>query len=206
MQQSCNQLHKNVSNLPVINHDQVNDKIKKDGIYFIVDRNENSHSHNRIVRIGTHTGEGNLYQRIYEHIYKENKDRSIFRKHIGRCILAKNKDAYLEKWELDLTSRKNKDKYSHLINIDFQKKIELQISDYIKSNLTLHIIEVQNKQDRLLLEKALLSTIANCSECQPSPRWLGNFHPNVKIQNSGLWNIQGLNHAPLSITDIGRLF
>ena len=39
----------------------------------------------------------------------ENKDRSIFRKNIGRAILNKNQDPFLGQWELDLTTRKAKD-------------------------------------------------------------------------------------------------
>ena len=52
----------------------------------------------RIVRIGTHRGDNNLYNRLKEHFINENKDRSIFRKNIGRALLNKNQDSYLEIW------------------------------------------------------------------------------------------------------------
>jgi len=48
---------------------------------------------------------------LYQHYHvNENKDRSIFRKNIGRALLDKNKDPYLKIWELDLTYRRNKEK------------------------------------------------------------------------------------------------
>ncbi|MSP93707.1 MAG: hypothetical protein EXR00_00415 [Alphaproteobacteria bacterium] len=34
-----------------------------------------------------------------------NKDRSIFRKHVGRCLLAKSGDPLLAQWEIDLTTK-----------------------------------------------------------------------------------------------------
>jgi len=44
-----------------------------------------------------------LCSRLKQHFAKENKDRSVFRKNIGRCILNKANDDYLTKWEWDLT-------------------------------------------------------------------------------------------------------
>ena len=45
----------------------------------------------RIVRIGTHTGENQLRSRLMQHFVKENKNRSIFRKNIGRCFFEHRK-------------------------------------------------------------------------------------------------------------------
>jgi hypothetical protein len=58
----------------------------------------------RIVRIGTHTGANQLCSRLKQHFLNEMKDRSIFRKNIGRCLLKQANDPFLEFWELDLTS------------------------------------------------------------------------------------------------------
>jgi hypothetical protein len=69
----------------------------------------------RVVRIGTHK-DGNFRSRIIEHyLLDESKmnfdsskaaprERSIFRKHIGRALLNKRQDDYLKVWEIDFTS------------------------------------------------------------------------------------------------------
>ena len=57
----------------------------------------------RIVRVGTDTGQNNLKSRMSQHFTNENKDRSIFRKNIGRAILNKNNSSLLNYWNLDLT-------------------------------------------------------------------------------------------------------
>ncbi|MFZ3085263.1 MAG: hypothetical protein WA097_01295 [Candidatus Hydromicrobium sp.] len=78
----------------------------------------------RIVRMGSHTGQDQLCSRLNQHFINENKDRSIFRKNIGKCLLNMRDDPYLEIWELDLTTRDSKNKFNHLIKYDYQKSIE----------------------------------------------------------------------------------
>lgn len=78
------------------------------GVYFIFEKGETFMNYDRIVRIGSHRGGGNLIKRINEHFTNENKDRSIFRKHVGRSILNKREDAYLPVWEIDFTPRARK--------------------------------------------------------------------------------------------------
>jgi len=82
------------------------DKIPQNGIYFLFEKGEIAHGYRRIVRVGTHTGENQLRNRLSQHFFNENKDRSIFRKNVGRAILSKNCDPYLSVWELDFTTRK----------------------------------------------------------------------------------------------------
>ena len=69
------------------------------------ERGEECHAGNRIVRVGTHTGDGQLRSRMLQHFVNENKDRSIFRKNIGRALLNRDGDPYLSEWEHDRTSR-----------------------------------------------------------------------------------------------------
>ena len=70
----------------------------------------------RIVRIGTHTGENQLRSRLMQHFVKENKNRSIFRKNIGRCFLNIENQDYLDSWELDITPKEGReDKLKGLI-------------------------------------------------------------------------------------------
>jgi hypothetical protein len=84
---------------------------------------ELAHGTNRIVRIGTHTGNDQLRSRLKQHFLIENKDRSIFRKNIGRALLNKDHDPFLGQWELDLTSRQAKLQHIH-VDINRQKQIE----------------------------------------------------------------------------------
>jgi hypothetical protein len=91
-----------------------NEAIPLNGIYIMFEKDEVGHDGDRIVRIGTHTGDRQLKNRIYQHFENENKNRSMFRKNIGRCILNKERSPYLSTWELDTTSKKNKELFSHL--------------------------------------------------------------------------------------------
>lgn len=84
----------------------------KNGVYILFEKNEFGHNGDRIVRIGSHTGNDNLVKRLEEHFLKENKDRSIFRKNIGRALLNKNSDSYLDIWDIDLTSKKSTNRIS----------------------------------------------------------------------------------------------
>jgi hypothetical protein len=64
-------------------------EIPQNGIYIIFENGEKFGDLDRIVRVGTHTGDGQLRSRLNQHFVKENKNRSIFRKNIGRCMLNK---------------------------------------------------------------------------------------------------------------------
>ena len=86
--------------------------IPRNGIYVLFEKGEDGHGSDRIVRVGSHTGEGQLCSRLQQHFINEDKDRSIFRKNIGRAILNRGNDPFLEQWEWDLTPRKNREKHS----------------------------------------------------------------------------------------------
>jgi hypothetical protein len=163
------------------------DDMPLNGIYILFEKGELAHGANRIVRIGTHTGNNQLRSRLKQHYIKENKDRSIFRKNIGRALLNRNHDSFMKYWNLDLTTRKAKEKYSHLVDFDYQQKIEQQVTEYIQSNLFFVVFPVDDKEKRLELESKIISTVSNCSVCKPSSGWLGLYSPKSKIRESGLW-------------------
>src|SRR5690625_5383288 len=62
----------------------------------------------RVVRVGTHTGENKLPARMVQHYQIETKDRSIFRKNIGRIYLNQVNDPYIDIWNVSNTERKNR--------------------------------------------------------------------------------------------------
>jgi len=172
--------------------------IPKNGIYILFEKNEVSHGVDRIVRVGTHTGQNQLLSRIKQHFLNKNKDRSIFRKNIGRAILNKEKDNFINSWDIDLTSIKNKILFKDQIDLEYQKKIEDRVSQYMKTNFSFCCFEVENKKDRLIFESRLISTISRCNECLGNEGWLGNDSPKEKIRKSGLWLVNELYKEPLS--------
>lgn len=182
--------------------------VPANGIYVLFQIAELGHEQDRIVRIGTHTGSDQLYSRLKQHFLIENKDRSIFRKNIGRALLNKRNDPFLKHWEIDLTTRKAKDQYSSIIDFDYQKQIESKVSRYIKDNFSFVAFEVENKTERLGIESKLISTISLCDECCPSDSWLGNYSPKGKIVESGLWLVNELYKTPfdgLGVKHLSRL-
>ncbi len=183
-------------------------KIPNNGIYILFQRSEIGHGNDRIVRVGTHTGINQLCPRLKQHFLSENKDRSIFRKNIGRALLNKKRDSFLSQWEIDLTTRKAKDQYLHLIDYDYQKKIEHEVSQYIKDNFSFVVFEVKEKTMRLQLESKIISTVSLCNECKPSISWLGNYSTKEKIVESGLWLVNELYKTPFrseSVTKLSQL-
>jgi len=198
----CDELHKWANSLKKTTFPFIEQKIPLNGLYILFQKNEFGHNQDRIVRIGTHTGKNQLRSRLKQHFIKENKDRSIFRKNIGRCILNKNNDRFLKKWELDLTPRRNKEKYSKSIDFKKQKQIERKVSKYIQDNFSFAVIKIDDKKKRLELESKIVSTISLCNECCSSKTWLGLFSPKEKIQESGLWLVNELYKEPLSDKDM----
>ena len=50
---------------------------------------------------------------------------------------------------------------------------------------------MNSKDKRLFWESKIIATIGQ-AKLKPSSNWLGNFSPKVKIRESGLWQVQGL--------------
>lgn len=201
MASDCEKLHKLTNALQVFEFSFEDGNIPLNGIYILFEKGESAHGAMRIVRVGTHTGQNQMRSRLKQHFITENKDRSIFRKNIGRCILNKAKDPFLEKWELDLTSKKSKDKYSSLIDIEKQKKVEKRVTKYLQDNFSFVVLAIENKEDRLKLESRIISTVSLCNECKPSKNWLGLYSPKKKIRESGLWLVNELYKKPLTKDD-----
>ena len=85
-------------------------------------------STDRVVRVGTHTGANQLPSRLAQHFLKPNKDRSIFRKNIGRALLNRAHDPFLEQWEIDLTPSGAKQRYWDVIDFARLKVVEADVS------------------------------------------------------------------------------
>ncbi len=100
MSRICQQLHQLINLQPIFRFPFDTNNIPRNGIYILFEVGEIGHGTNRIVRIGTHTGVDQLRSRLKQHFIQENKDRSIFRKNIGRAILNQNHDPFLKLWDI----------------------------------------------------------------------------------------------------------
>lgn len=192
MLDSCEALHQSLNTLPRYHFPFDKKSLPSNGIYFLFEAGEMAHEGQRIVRIGTHRGQNQLANRLIEHFVNENKNRSIFRKNIGRCFLNEAQDDYLSVWNLDSTSKENREKYGHLINKPYQEKLESRISQHIQQNFSFVVLEVEDLKERLRLEKEFIQMVSSCPHCHASTHWLGHHSPQAKIRTSGLWQTQHL--------------
>lgn len=205
MQNVCDKFHRWANTLRVFKFPFADRGIPPNGLYILFEKGEHAHGVNRIVRVGTHTGHDQLKSRLKQHFLAQNKDRSIFRKNIGRCILNKTHDPFLQKWELDLTSKLSRDTNLASIDSEKQKVIEKEVSKYIQNNFSFIALKIGDKEDRLEIESKIISTVSLCEECKPSKNWLGIYSPKTKIRKCGLWLVNELYKQPLSEKDFKRL-
>lgn len=188
------ELHRLFNGLTRYNYNEISNIPFDNGIYIVFENGEEYMGLERIVRIGTHTSQNRLRKRLRDHFINENKDGSIFRKNVGKALLNQRNDSYLPVWTLDTSKEEN----AVHTDREIQKSIEAEVSSYLKSNMQFAVIEVENKEERLRLEAAIISTLNHATTFGPGESWLGNYSPEHKIRNSGLWLTQGLDAQPLS--------
>jgi len=201
----CEDLHKSVRSLRRFHFPPDFQVLPNNGIYILFERGEFGHDGNRIVRVGTHTGQNQLRSRLKQHFLVPNKDRSIFRKNIGRALLRREQDPFATDWELDLTSRAAKAAQGIRIDRDKQRRVEERVSEYIQNKFSFCVIRVEDKDSRLRWESGMISTVSLCDGCSPSANWLGHWSPKEKIRKSGLWLVNELYKTPISADDLQRL-
>ncbi len=144
------------------------------GIYVMYDSVEK-----RIVRIGK--AEKSLLKRLKEHFVKEDKDHSILRKHVGRCLLS---------GQNQLASWNTKGLHNPVV--------EKQVTQYLMERMVIYVIPLADKKQIKDLEKSLIIGISTYNmlrkqitgSCVQSNNWLGNRSNNNRVKESGLWNHQ----------------
>ncbi len=201
----CNDLHLLFSKMPEYRFPFEPQSIPSNGIYVLFEEGEFAHGANRIVRVGTHTGNNQLRSRLQQHFVAEKKDRSIFRKHIGRALLNRDQDPFIRQWQIDLTTRAAKDQYAHTINFDKLHEVEQQVTAYVRSAFRFAVFRVDDKDKRLELESKIISTVSLCEGCASSNDWLGKHSPVGKIQKSGLWLVNELYKTQLEQDELEGL-
>jgi hypothetical protein len=205
MTEACQYLHDSLSRLPRLRREDLQ-KVPPNGVYVLFETGETGHGGERIVRIGTHRGQSNLAPRIREHLYTPNKDRSIFRKHVGRCLLARAEDEFLAQWEIDLTTKESRALNAHKVDKVRLKEVEADVTRYMTETFSFAVLSFDYQAERLHIEERLLSTIFHCRDCGPSDTWLGKFHPkSAVIRGCGLWNVQSLTGPVLALGEARQI-
>lgn len=219
MSEECKWLHEKLELLPLIKYPFGLKSLPVSGIYFFYEDGEIwGHGGNklRIVRIGTHKKD-NFRSRIAEHfLFNESKmnfnrdnpkpsDRSIFRKNIGRTLLNRYEDPYLKVWEIDFMTKKNRNEFGHLRDIEKEKYIERKITEILRKNFSFRFIIIEDESERMGitgLESRLIGTVSKCEKCKPSISWLGKYSSKPQIRNSGLWLTQHINADEINKRDM----
>lgn len=211
-------MHQQLEKLPLKGFPFDLNYLPYNGVYFFYEQGEtwgHGGDRARIVRIGTHR-DGNFRNRISEHYLLDEskidfdsrkpapKDRSIFRKNIGRALLSRDKDKYLGIWEIDFLDKMNREKFAHLRDIRKEKTVEQQVTHVLRTNFRFRFIAMDEQAARMGsegLESKLIGTVAGCEQCTPSSSWLGNSSPKHQIRGSGLWLVQHLRAGEMDQED-----
>ena len=104
-------------------------------------------------------------------------------------------------WEKNLTERKARDGNWHLRDISKELTIEREVTQILRQEFSFRFIVIADEVQRMGsqgLERALIGTLASCTQCSPSDGWLGGYSPKARIRQTGLWLIHYVNAAPLS--------
>jgi hypothetical protein len=201
MSEICCKLHRLFSKLRRFHFPFNAEDIPDNGVYILFEKGESAHGTDRIVRVGTHRGNDNLSSRLDEHFINTNKDRSIFRKNIGRAILNQNNDGFLADWNKKLTKAEIENRYPEGNYTPRVQEIERMVTTRIQENFYFAVFKIAEQAKRLELESKIISTVSLCDGCPPSENWFGLLSPKNKIKESGLWLIQGLYKKQLSEDD-----
>ena len=198
-------VHQILNKMYRLTWDEIDKLPFSNGIYIIFEKCESYYDIDRIVRIGTHKADGRLKARLKDHYIRKNKDGSIFRKNIGLALLNKEQDEYLKVWQLNTSKPSIKEEYKEQINLEYKKRIEEKVSNYLRENTSFTCLKVDSKEERLRIEEGIIALLNKTIDFKASDNWLGNHHPDHEIRESGLWNKQGLSGQTLTLEEIKNL-
>ena len=75
----------------------------------------------------------------------------------------------------------------------------------LRERFTFACFPVPTKEERLELEAGLIGLLARHPVGSPSPEWLGHWAADTRIGETGLWNTQHIDAAPLSKEQLDRV-
>ena len=199
-----NYIHEYFNQQPRVTFPYDNKALKEitdsNGLYVLFEKGETYNGLDRIVRIGSHDGNNRLIKRLNNHFKSTNHRLSVFRKHIGRCFLNINHDVYLDNWNRPFKSKVEKELHKAHVDLDYEKKYEFLVSTHICNKFSFTLIpKIFEKEKRDIIEEGLISILSQSSKKCSSEKWLGNNHPDSRIINAKIWNIEYLNGRQLDI-------
>ena len=200
--QVVDELYSLVNSLPRMNHETPPDLLPENGIYVFFEAGEQVQWREttiaRIVRVGTHRENDRFRRRIRQHYgnvrsLRGNKNGSVFRKHMGGALLRRDNpgDPRLRDW---LTQG----------GPSFHE-VEERVSRRLRESFKFSCFEVNGREQRLALERGLITLLAQNPIGQPSEDWLGRHANDEKIRRSHLWNTQHVDADPLTMAELEQL-
>jgi hypothetical protein len=131
-------------------------------------------------------------------------DRSSIRTNIGRALLNRSKGDYLQIWEMDFMTKKNRESLGHKRDTNKEKRIESRVTKTLRERFSFRFVLIRSQLERMGskgLESSLIGTVASCQWCKPSENWLGNYATQKQIRESGLWIGQHLKASGINEND-----
>lgn len=157
----CKAVHNAIRALPRISYPFDRRDLPRDGIYFFFEAGEgDGHTGDeRIVRVGTHKN-GNFRSRLSEHYLLGKgldvkadrpapKDRSIFRKNLGRAWICKQGIEYLDVWNIDFTSSRKRQEHGHRRDTVIEHTVETEVTALLRSDFSFAWVQVADEVERI---------------------------------------------------------
>ena len=173
------------------------------GVYFFFEPGEfrfRDRSERRVVRVGTHMvsrgSKATLWSRLRTHRGTKkgtgNHRASIFRRHVGEAIMAKEGGRVrVVSWGRGKSAARD--------TVEAEKHLERLVSGHI-GKMSVLWLDVPDRaapeSDRAFLERnaiALLSGAGREAD-PPGETWLGRYSPTGEISTTGLWNVDWIGH------------
>lgn len=172
------------------------------GVYFFFEAGEQRTASRvpRVVRVGTHAvslgSRSTLHGRLRQHLGGRsgtgNHRGSIFRRHVGTALLAKEGKS-VATWAVG-TSPPEVLKASPAMR-EAERAWEARVSTFIGAMPVCWISVPDDpcaESDRARIERNAIALLSNCLAPidAPSRGWLGRFSSEARIRSSGLWNLK----------------
>jgi hypothetical protein len=142
----------------------------------------------RVVRIGNHPrAQGRLAARLGEHYGDVGKNGSVFRRYLGGGLLRRQDPDHPC---LKLTPGHGHWEQQGTRPCPSCAPVELRVSELLHDAFAFRCVRIDDMSQRNKFERWLIATLAACSDCGPSPRWLGHYAYPQPVRSSGLWNVQ----------------
>jgi len=168
------QVHELTRSLPVHRWPFVAGAVPRNGVYVVYEEGEDFEGQPRIARVGSHERPGRLPGRLRDHC-SNNKNGSIFRKHLGSALMKKRDypDAEIARWMRSDTRG--------------WPEVEDAIDAQLRRRFTFACIRADELFEWRDIERRLIASLT-CLESSPaSPGWLGQLASNPVVRRCGMW-------------------